>query len=312
VPKPDYTVKPRIWGPLSAVQSNVKHQCDAMGLPHFGTYLAMWEYAGTIVHDYGLKESGYWSFNPSNLPSWGSCLDGTGVVFDNTQNTVPPLLPNSGNDSYWRDAIPAITVGLRTSFDGDTGGPIGIWGIGGVANGLSLSYKTSPNTFSFEIEPNNESVDTNTTYTPSGQILDIVCVFNGSSMAIYINGQLDSSLEPVADAPDSNAVDPEVGLADSQTASGDEWGGVMTQWWTVRQGLTADQVALLHEQPYRMLYPAKRTFYSLPPETPSGGKGGSQLITISQLWPLMPLVGAVRNPKLTKREWLNPWNWLKK
>lgn len=246
--------KPQQWGPASAVQRAIIQNANQLGLPEIGSFIPFWEQGGRRVRDHGAIPI-TWDLRHINLawPSWVS----NGVYLDNHLDNSTPPIKLLESAAFFADAITSITVGCRVTFDLNDGGPLGIWGIGGTTNGLSLKFKTTPQQFDVTVNANSstdyEALST-TTFTPEGQQLDLVVVLDNNNIYLYINGVLDGSGTYTGNIA-ANTDLPGIGNAFIQELANDRWGGTISSYWATRNALTPDQIAFMYDAPFALLHP---------------------------------------------------------
>jgi hypothetical protein len=306
----DPRIKPPQWGPVSSVQAAVRHNCQRLGLPLPTGYWPMWENAGSYAHD-------LISGHASELKNGADWVSG-GVEFDATTEHIHG--PNGGT---LLNSAGTILIGYRQT---NTPGTHYYWlALDDDWAEFSLYYNASVD-LDFYINSTEGTLSTDPPPWIDGSFHNMGVSwdesYSGGHRWAYDDGSVFSDIPSDIIWDASGVDDHDLRIGGRESGATRYAGGIYYYFAVFGERLTDDQIALLHEQPYALIQPVARTRYFIPDAEPSEpGTGRGQLILISDGLKVMSpaawagvcgMSGVIRNPKLTKREMLNPLNWLRK
>ena len=239
----DWRTKPPQWGPLSAVQSSVRHNAERLGIDPGSIvfFLPLWEMAGSVAHDYSSNTSltitGNYSWQENNLrlePNQGRVCLPDFELFSGTKNfTIEVIF--SQYEFYSENKIVDLAGEARIFLQTGENQADNVLHVRGRLDGSWGDYLVGP------------ALTADETY-------HVVFVRNSNSgMSLYVNGVLvDSNAN--TDSIDANSSDSLIGSSNLDK----DINATIKKVVFCETCYTPDQIALLYEQPCCLLYPARR------------------------------------------------------
>ena len=234
----DWRIKPPQWGPTSAVQSSVKRQADAMGIDA-DSVLAVYPFWNKGGHNLlgswsDLAFTGAQTLSPS--------LNGIGYDYDGstTYAMTSNRLPQSYSVCYLFE--PNLTTFSSVLCQSDPNSATYDWMFyyTSTSDGVYRYYYKSGGYISF-------TTDNSSNF--NGSPLFLCGVRNVNAVSAYVNGEL----------TDSNNISGFTQTYDFGVRTHNNTAPAIALLCLITaEPMSTSQIALLYEQPYRLLYPARR------------------------------------------------------
>jgi hypothetical protein len=243
-------VKPKQWGPLSSVQSAVRHNADRLGLPVAGlSYWPMWEASGDRSRPLGGITA-----TPLVLGSTASWAN-TGARTSSNTNTSG-MISSSSNPVGSVSQLTMLvwlrmeSVRASTFLAGAVGDGSGVydWGLYASASNLKYCYVVNSSDLTGLVGGTSGAWVNGTDYCAG-------LVYNGTTLSLVVDGEKTQSTSQTGLVRDGG-LPFRVGVWTRRTLGMLVRGALVTP-----SALATSTISALHEQPYCLIQPYTPPLY---------------------------------------------------